>query len=111
MEYLVRLAKRTLTLTDSDDKKESLTQQKTTYKNNQLKSIYYLFNGIKNEKETFYYKSGKLNKEQNWCNSLLEGISKTYYKSCELYILANYKNGKLDGDYIVYSNGELINGW
>lgn len=120
--YLVRLAKGTLTLTDNDGKKKRLTQHKTSYKNNQLKSTYYLFNGHKDYKETFYYKSGKLNKKQNWNNGLLEGISKTYYKSGELYISANYKNGKLDGDYTVYSkcgkvidkytysNGELING-
>lgn len=117
-----QLINRTLTITDSEGKKKRLTQYKTSYKNNQLKSTYYLSEGHKDFKETFYYKSGELNKEQNWNNGLLEGVSKTFYKSGELYILANYKNGKLDDDYTVYSksgkvierytysNGELING-
>lgn len=89
-----------ITIIKNDDSENiKLVEHKATYKNGVLKNKYYLSKGKKHYKETFYYKSRELNKEQYWGNGILEG---------ELYILSNYKNGKLNGSYIVYSkNGNI----
>ena len=119
--YKKNFSKNIIIIKDDNGKNIRLEEFATTYKNGSLKSKYYLFKKKKHYKEFFYFKSGEINKIQNWQNGSLEGESKTYYKSGELYILSNYKDGKLDGEYIVYgkdgsvihkykyNHGELIN--
>lgn len=53
----------------------------------------------KNGIEKIYYRSGELNKEKMWVEDVLNGPCTTYYKTGAIYIVCNYTDGALDGDW------------
>lgn len=81
-----------------------------TWENDKIRSRYFINKkGIREGLHTFYFRNGNVNKESNWLNNQLNGASVVFYVSGEKYIDANYKYGKLDGDYKVYSKeGKII---
>lgn len=80
------------------------------YDNEQLRRIYFVDKkGLKQGMENFYFRNGKINKEQNWFDNHLEGESKIYYSTGELYIFSCYNRNNLDGDFKVYCrDGKII---
>lgn len=79
------------------------------YSDKTLKSVCLSVNGYKNGEERIYFKgSAFLNKIRNWNKGVLDGISTTFYKTGEKYIEANYKEGKLNENYIVYNKDGSI---
>ncbi len=86
----------------------------------QRSHVFHHINGVKNGVELFYYSNGKLNKQKHWVADRLEGKAITYFENGKKYIIANYNNGLLHGDYIVngikgrvmlrysYDNGKRI---
>jgi antitoxin component YwqK of YwqJK toxin-antitoxin module len=68
----------------------------------QLSHVFHHIDGVKNGLELFYYSDGKLNKQKHWVADQLEGKAITYFENGKKYIIANYKNGLLSGDYVVY---------
>lgn len=95
-----------------DDYKETIKNIKiaaSSYSDKTLKSICLLVNGIKHGEERVYFKgSSSLNKIKNWNKGILDGNSVTFYKTGEKYIKTNYKNNKLNGNYIVYNKDGSI---
>ncbi len=69
----------------------------------QLVHVYHHINEIKYGPESFFYADGKLNKQKHWVADKLEGQSITYFENGKKYIMANYANGLLHGDYIIQS--------
>lgn len=79
------------------------------YDNGQLRRSYFVDkNGFKQGTENFYFRNGKINKDQNWVDNHLEGESKVYYSTGELYLLSFYNNNNLDGDFKVYGKDGTI---
>lgn len=88
----------------------------------QLYHVYHHINGLRNGQELFYYSDGKVNKQKHWVADKLEGESITYFESGRKYIISNFNDGLLNGDYIVkdikgnvvlrykYENGKRIGG-
>lgn len=65
--------------------------------------------GFKQKSDRFYFRNGKINKEQIWINNQLDGESKIFYSTGELYIHSNYKNNLLDGEYVIYDlDGRIL---
>ena len=74
-----------------------------------LSHVFHHIDGVKNGLELFYYGDGKLNKEKHWVEDRLEGEAVTYFENGEKYIIANYNNGLLHGDYFVYgTDGKVM---
>ncbi|NLK49186.1 MAG: hypothetical protein GX294_00900 [Candidatus Cloacimonetes bacterium] len=75
----------------------------------QLTHVFHHINGIRNGLEQFYFSNGKLNKQKHWVADRLEGETITYFENGETYIIANYNNGLLNGNYIVKNiNGKIM---
>jgi antitoxin component YwqK of YwqJK toxin-antitoxin module len=74
------------------------------YKTGELKCLYYLKKDKKIGKEIIYYRTGEINKVKNWNKKgELYGESIVFYRTGKKYIVLNYRNNKLDGEYTVYN--------
>lgn len=90
-------------------KKEAGKTIQEFYDNKQLRRIYFVDKtGLRQGLEKFYFRNRKINKEQNWVDNHLEGESKIYYSTGELYIISNYNNNILDGDFKVFDKDAKI---
>lgn len=59
--------------------------------------------------EKYFYPSGALNRQNNWRDGKLEGNFIVYYEDGGVYITGSYKHNKLNSHYMVYNkNKELI---
>ncbi|MBK9248796.1 MAG: hypothetical protein IPM69_11930 [Ignavibacteria bacterium] len=74
----------------------------------EIRKIYYLHKGIRVGIENIYYRDKKINKTKSYSNGNIDGIVTTYYPSGMKYIEANYKEGKLSGEYKIYEEDGLI---
>lgn len=75
----------------------------------QLSHVFHHINGVRNGLELFYYSDGRLNKQKHWVADRLEGEAITYFENGNKYIIANYNNGLLNGDYVINStNGKIM---
>lgn len=73
-----------------------------------IKSVSLRIWGKKCFKETFYYKTGELNKTKYWLMGLLLSAV-TYYKDGNIYMVEKYRKGKLSEVKIFDTSGEMIN--
>jgi antitoxin component YwqK of YwqJK toxin-antitoxin module len=106
------------------EEKEKKIICKTNYKNNKLDGEYIKYylndqieqttffkNNLEDGKSIFYYPNGDLKIEANYIQGEYDGIYKEYYSkkyNNQLHIYREYKNGKLENNYLVYfPNGEL----
>lgn len=63
--------------------------------------------GRKCFKETFYYKTGELNKTKYWLMGLLLS-SVTYYRDGNIYVIEKYRKGKLSEVKVFDASGKMI---
>ena len=70
---------------------------------------YYHLNGVKYHTETIFYPDGVINKTIQWHEDKRHGKDITYFENGKKYIIANYQDNLLHGDYIVYDlKGKII---
>ncbi len=87
----------------------SIKNQISRFSDKSLKSTFLFANGQKEGEEKIFFKGeALLNKIKNWHDGILEGPSTVFYKTGEKYIEMYYKNGKIDGSYIVYNKDGSI---
>jgi len=65
-------------------------------------------NGVKDDLEVVYYRSGQINKRQYYKNGALTGEATTYYPDGQVYIVAHYLNNFLNGQYTIYNHDGSI---
>lgn len=75
--------------------------------NEKLKSVSHKIWGKKCFKETFYYKTGELNKTKYWLMGVLLSAV-TYYKDKNIYMVEKYRKGELSDVKIFDKTGKMI---
>ena len=75
--------------------------------NEKPKSVSVKIWGRKCFKETFYYKTGELNKTKYWLMGLLLS-SVTYYRDGNIYVIEKYRKGKLSEVKVFDASGKMI---
>lgn len=80
------------------------------WENEKIRSKYFINKkGVREGVQTCYFRNGKVNKKAKWVKNQLHGKSVVFYATGEKYINANYNEGKLHGDFNVYSkDGKII---
>ncbi len=91
------------------NKIKTIKNQISLFSDKSLKSTFLFANGQKEGEEKIFFKGEAfLNKIKNWHDGILEGPSTVFYKTGEKYIEMYYKDGKIDGNYIVYNKDGSI---
>jgi antitoxin component YwqK of YwqJK toxin-antitoxin module len=73
------------------------------YESGELKHVYFLKKKTQMVKEeVFYYRNGQVNKTKEWKKGVLQGDSRVFYGTGEIYIVSHYDSGTLNGPYTVY---------
>jgi antitoxin component YwqK of YwqJK toxin-antitoxin module len=85
-------------------------EKREFYDTGELKFLYYLKKDRKIGKETIYYRTGEINRIKHWDKKgELYGESIVFYRTGEKYIVSNYLDNELDGEYTVYhKDGTVI---
>jgi len=78
------------------------------YPDNNLKEKGEFKDGQKTGKWTAWYITGKIKETAYWKKSSKNRINEFFDKDGNMTLKANYKNGKLNGNYIVYKDGKQV---
>lgn len=80
----------------------------TYYPNGQVTELITYMGGIKEGSNRYYSPEGTLLKDLNYIKDQLDGEAIYYNAKGDMVIKGFYKNGKKNGLWITYANGEVV---